>query len=199
MAHLYLEPATRTRTWWPTHAARWEATHDALVARDAIDLAIVAMSADSLRVSHATRGTAVIDRTPGRDPRDARWAYDAQHGDPLQLGGSHRGLSDADAWTLCAPSPYPDALVQLHALCTSARAGDVMLSAAEGWDLRSRHEPTAHVSTHGALLRDQMLVPLLLDAPVARQPQRTADVMPSSLDALGLAIPNGLDGRSFWS
>ena len=74
-----------------------------------------------------------------------------------------------------------------------------MLSAAAGWDLRSRFEPVAHVSTHGALLRDQMLVPLLLDAPVARQPQRTADVMPSALDALGLPIPDGLDGRSFWS
>ena len=199
MAHLYLEPATRTRTWWPAHAARWEATHDALVARDPIDLAIVAMSPDSLRVSHATRGSAVICRTPAHDPRDARWDYDAQHGDPLQLGGSHRGLSDEDAWSLCSTSPYPDALVQLHAVGTSPRAGDVMLSAAAGWDLRSRFEPVAHVSTHGALLRDQMLVPLLLDAPIARQPQRTADVMPSALDALGLPIPDGLDGRSFWS
>ena len=59
-------------------------------------------------------------------------------------------------------------------------------------------EPVAHVSTHGALLREQMLVPLIVDGPVARAPQRTADVMPSVLDALGVPVPGGLDGRSFW-
>jgi hypothetical protein len=42
-----------------------------------------------------------------------------------------------------------------------------------------------------------MLVPLLLDAPVARRPRRTADVMPSALAALGIAPPPGLDGESF--
>ena len=197
MAHLYVDPASRTRQWWPSHAARWERTHDALIARDAIDLAAVAMSDASIRVAHRSRGAAMISRSHGRDPRDARWTYNAQHGDPLQLGGSHRALSDADAWTVCASSPYPDALVQLQALCTAPRAGDVVLSAAPDWDLRSRFEPVPHVSTHGALLREQMLVPLLVDGPVVRVPRRTADVMPSTLDALGITVPEGLDGRSF--
>jgi arylsulfatase A-like enzyme len=53
-----------------------------------------------------------------------------------------------------------------------------------------------HVSTHGALLRAQMEVPFLLDVPVARSPQRTADVMPSALGLLGIAVPPGLQGRS---
>ncbi len=196
MAHLYLEPSVRTRTWWSTHTARWESTHDALVTRDAIDLAAVAMSADAIRVTHGTRGAATIRRS-AHDGCDVRWTYDAHDGDPLLLGGSHRNLSDADAWVVCATSPYPDALVQLQSLCSAPRSGDIVLSAADGWDLRSRFEPVHHVSTHGALLRDQMLVPLLVDAHVARAPQRTSDVMPSVLDALGLAIPDGLDGRSF--
>jgi arylsulfatase A-like enzyme len=42
-----------------------------------------------------------------------------------------------------------------------------------------------------------MAVPLLLSRPAARTPRRTVDVMPSALAALGLAVPDGLDGRSF--
>ncbi len=196
MAHIYLEPAARTRAWWPAHAPRWTQLHDALVARPAIDLAAVATAATTVEVSHATRGTAELRVTLVGD--EPHFDYDARNGDALQLGGSFMALSDRDAWTLCATSPYPDAIVQLLTLCTAGRAGDIVLSAADGWDLRARFEPVAHVSTHGALLRDQMLVPLLLDAPISGTPQRTADVMPSALAALGLPVPHGLDGRSFW-
>lgn len=195
MAHLYLQPSVRARSWWPAHADRWTRLHDALVERTAVDLTAVATSSQAVRVSHATRGTAELR---WRNDGDGwRFDYDARHGDALQLGGSFGAIDDRDAWTVCATSPYPDAIVQLLTLCTTARAGDIVLSATEDWDLRSRFEPVAHVSTHGALLRDQMFVPLLLDAPIAGTPQRTADVMPSVLAALGLPIPTGLDGRSF--
>ncbi len=195
MAHIYIDPSSRTREWWPTHAPRWSRLHDAVVAREPVDLVAVATSADAVRVSHATRGTAEIRWDKRAD--GIRFDYDAHNGDALQLGGSHRALDDRDAWTLCATSPYPDSIVQLLTLCTASRAGDIVLSAADGWDLRDRFEPVPHVSTHGALLRDQMYVPLLLDAPVGGSPQRTADVMPSVLAALGLPIPPGLEGRSF--
>jgi arylsulfatase A-like enzyme len=44
-----------------------------------------------------------------------------------------------------------------------------------------------------------MLVPLITNHPTTSRPMRTVDVMPSALDALGIAIPSGLDGRSFLS
>ena len=72
-----------------------------------------------------------------------------------------------------------------------------MLSAARGWDFRARYEPIPHVSSHGALHREHMDVPLLINRPSVRTPRRTVDVMPSVLAALGLDIPGGLDGRSF--
>jgi len=211
MAHLYVDPSARSRHWWPTHGARWESLHDALVLRDPIDLVSVSERADRVRISHSVYGTAFVTRrekgssvgggangSAGTQANDsARWDYDATLGDPLRLGGSLLDLDDHGAWEACASSPYPDALVQLVQLCTSSRAGDLVLSAADGWDLRSRFEPVAHVSTHGALLRAQMSVPLLLDGPISRTPQRSADVMPSALAAMGLPIPEGLDGRSF--
>jgi len=54
------------------------------------------------------------------------------------------------------------------------------------------------VSSHGALHREHMLVPLLVNQPVDTPPRRTVDVMPSALAALGKPIPPGLDGTSFF-
>ncbi len=193
MAHLYLHPEERSRRWWPTLAAHWDDTRMALLAREAVDLVIVADTADQQRVAHAQRGEAVIVRDSTRE----RWSYHASNGDPLQLGGSHRGLDRDEAWNLAAQSPYPDALVQLSLLAASPRSGDILISASAGWDLRARFEPVDHCSTHGALLREQMEVPLLLDLPVTRSPQRTTDVVPSALDLLGISHTQPWDGRSF--
>ena len=87
--------------------------------------------------------------------------------------------------------------MQIARLASASRSGEIILSAARNWDFRARHEPIRHVSSHGALHREHMLVPLLTNHPVARAPRRTVDVMPSALAALGLEIPPGLDGVSF--
>ena len=191
MAHLYLDPSQRTRGSWGVHAPRWTTLHDALVARESVDLVAVSLGPDRVRVSHADRGSAELSR------RDARLSYVADAGDPLGLGGTLRGLDACAAWMASSTTSYPDALVQLVSLLGSSRSGDIVLSAADGWDFRARFEPVDHVSTHGALLRDHMLVPLVLDGPAARLPMRTTDVVPSALSALGIETDAAFDGRSF--
>ena len=195
MGHLYLDPARTSRTWWPALRTKWQATLEALLAQPSIGLLAVALSADTVRVFHEQDGVADIVRSHAG--HDARWRYTPIDGDPLHLGGALADLDANDAWLAGGASPYADALVQLSTLVPSPRAGDIVLSAAVGWDLRARYEPTPHVSTHGALLREQMMVPLLLDGPVARQPQRTTDVVPSALDLLGVTSDIPFDGRSF--
>ena len=118
-------------------------------------------------------------------------------GDPLGLGGAHAGLTPDAAHALGRDTDYPDGLVQIASLAGAARSGEMILSAARDWDFRARYEPIPHRSSHGALHREHMLVPLLTNTPTARPPLRTADVMPSALAALGLAVPRGLDGESF--
>ena len=105
------------------------------------------------------------------------------------------GPTEARAATM--ESDYPDAVVQISHLAGASRSGEIILSASRGWDFRARYEPIPHVSSHGALHREHMLVPLLVNRPPARLPLRTADVMPSALRALGLDVPGGLDGESF--
>ena len=166
-----------------------------MLERPSTGLLAVAMRADTVRVFHQRDGVADIVRSHAG--HDARWSYAPIDGDPLHLGGALSDLDANDAWLAGAASPYADALVQLSTLVPSPRAGDIVVSAANGWDLRSRYEPTPHVSTHGALLREQMLVPLLLDGPVTHLPQRTTDVVPSALDLLGVTSDIPFDGRSF--
>jgi hypothetical protein len=195
MAHLYLNPNNQNRAFWPALTSSWQTLHDALLDRPSIDLTAVAMSEQVVRVASRVAGAAEI--TCRQTASGACWDYRVVTGDPLQLGGSLRALDSNAAWEACATTDYPDAIVQLSSLVTAERSGDILLSAARGWDLRSRFEPVQHVSTHGALLREQMLVPLMLDRPVSGFPQRTADVAPSVLELLGLPVPNGLDGKIF--
>ena len=195
MAHLYFAPNERTRRWWSSHAPAWDRLLEQLVARPAIDLVAVNVSPDVVHVRHAGRGDAEIRRTEGT--QGARWSYVCTNGDPLELGGTMRDLDSCAAWDVTSRGRYPDSLVQLSLLGASARSGDALVSAAEGWDLRARFEPVPHVSTHGALLRDQMMVPLVVDVPVSRMPQRTTDIVPSALDLLSIGADTPFDGRSF--
>jgi hypothetical protein len=107
-------------------------------------------------------------------------------------------VADAEAYDATVDTDYPDALVQIAHLSASPRSGDVILSAARDWDYRARYEPIPHVSSHGALHREHMMVPLLLNRAPAASPRRTVDVMPSALTALGITVPKTLDGVSFY-
>ena len=182
MAHVYLEPEHRTRGWWPTLRSRWESLHDLLVQRPSVDLAAVAISQTRVRITSASAGSAEILRDTA-----STFSYRPLDGDPLGVGGTHNSLSESEAWELTRNTAHPDSIVQLATLAPAARSGDIVLSAAPNWDLRERFESVTHVSTHGALLRDQMLVPFLVDRPMAVAPRRTVDVMTGALELLGIA------------
>ncbi|HEX5581303.1 MAG TPA: alkaline phosphatase family protein, partial [Gemmatimonadaceae bacterium] len=186
MAHLYLELDRRVRPWWPELAPRWEAVAGALLERPSVDLLLLPHSPDRCELRGRGRGTAFVERSGAGAA--TRLTYRPVSGDPLGLGGELTGLCERAAYDACAPTDYPDALVQIAHLAGSARTGEIVISASRDWDLRSRYEPIPHVSSHGALHREHMLVPLLVNHPPARAPLRTADVMPSALRALGLEV-----------
>ncbi|MEP7383075.1 MAG: alkaline phosphatase family protein [Gemmatimonadota bacterium] len=195
MAHLYLELKRRERPYWPTLRNRWGDVAEALLARESVDLLMLPHGAHTIEVRGAGRGAAMVRSDHGV------FSYHPLDGDPLGVGELH-GLNLRDAFDATAESEYPDAVVQIAQMAAAPRSGEMMLSAARGWDFRERYEPIPHCSTHGGLHRDHMLAPLLLNHPIAHHPleqppRRTVDVMPSALAALGLPIPPGLDGESF--
>ena len=190
MAHLYLEPGHRERPWWGALAAHWTSLTEVLLARDSVDLLLLPHSTGQCEVRSRARGSAMVFHD-GDSYRYARTT-----GDPLGYGDDVAGSAN-ETHDATFATTYPDALVQIACLAASSRAGDIILSAASGWDFRSRYEPIPHVSAHGGLHRDHMRVPLLTNRPVARAPRRTTDVFASALAALGIAPPARMDGESF--
>ena len=81
---------------------------------------------------------------------------------------------------------YPDSLVQILALNDCRRTGDMILSATRDWDFRGRFEPIPHASSHGALHRDHMLVPMLTNVPSTTPYRRTQDVFHRAMAFLGV-------------
>ena len=189
MAHLYLAVRSYARPS-AVHDERWRELADMLLSRESVDL-LIARDGERTIVRTAGRGDGVISH----DQRG--YHYHRETGDPLGLGRDVCGASAESAYDAMCASDYPDGIVQIAHLATSPRAGEIILSAARDWDFRSRYEPIPHVSSHGALHREHMLVPLLVNRPVASRPRRTVDVMPSALVALGKPIPPGLDGVPF--
>jgi hypothetical protein len=191
MTHLYLDLDEKTRPWWPSLGGRWNDLLERLLSRASVDLMILPMSPGTCEIRGRGRGSATLAWS------ESRYSYTTVSGDPLGIG-SQDSLSSDEAYDVTFESDYPDALVQIAHLVASPRSGDIILSAARDWDYRARYEPIPHVSSHGALHRDHMLVPLLLNRPAAGMPRRTVDVMPSALAALGITAPKTLDGVSFF-
>jgi hypothetical protein len=154
-----------------------------------VDLMILADGASRCEVRSA-RGSATLEHARGR------YAYRRITGDPLGVGDDVEGDEDA-MWDVTIATDYPDGIVQAAVLAGAARSGDIILSAAPGHDFRARYEPIPHRSAHGALHRDHMLVPLLMNRAPRGVPRRTSDLFPSALAALGVAGPTIIDGRSF--
>jgi hypothetical protein len=161
-----------------------------LSARESVDLLMLPHGPERCEVRSATRGTAFVERCGDR------YRYARQSGDPLVLGADVDGDVEA-VFDATLESTYPDGIVQIVTLAGSARAGDLIVSSTPGWDFRARYEPIPHRSAHGALHRDHVMVPLLTNRPAEGTPRRTTDIFASALDALSVAAPDRMDGRSF--
>ena len=191
MAHVYADLERRERPFRDGLSARARELATLFLERPSVDLLVTPVSETLCEVHARGRGHALVSRLGDR------YAYARSSGDPLGLGRDLFGVTAAEAHDATFATDYPDAVVQIARLAGAERAGDFILSASREWDFRARYEPIPHVSSHGALHREHMLVPLLMNHPVTRTPRRTADVMPSALAALGVPLPTGLDGESF--
>lgn len=192
MAHVYFRPPGGD---WREHAGRdaIEAAAPALIDRllnePAIDL-IVTREGDDLTIE-SSRGRARLNED--REATELRYCVENGR-DPFGFGELPERMSFATALDLTADSGHPDALLQITQLFRSSRTGDLVVSAAPGFDLRERFEHPEHVSSHGALHDEHMHVPLAVSAPLDPAPMRTTDAFSTVLQWLGRDDPAGVDG-----
>lgn len=116
--------------------------------------------------------------------------------DPFGYGPLPQIMSPAEALRLTTGTEYPDGLYQLAQIFLSSRTGDIVLSAAPGYDFRKDYEKPEHFGSHGSLHRDHMLTPVLCNAKLSQSSFRTADVFPTMLTLMGEDVPLDIDGVS---
>jgi hypothetical protein len=98
------------------------------------------------------------------------------------------GLEPRDALAASVDGANPDAAFALSSLLVSERAGDLLVSAEVGFDLRGRAEWPEHRASHGALHRGHTLVPVRSSAPLPSRPLRTLDVFAEILRLAGIEL-----------
>jgi hypothetical protein len=192
MGHVYLKGPGRWSARPPAgeHLERDPHLVDDLLADDAVDHVIYRPDADDGVRVRSRRGEASIRL-------DAESVtYEPLGSDPFGYPPLPRRMSRAEALERTIGSDYPDAPVQVAQVFESPRAGDFLISAAPGFDLRVRGEKFNHRSCHGSLHREHMVVPFAVNHPLAtadRTP-RSVDACPTILHLLGRPVPSGLDG-----
>lgn len=176
MAHLYFNDQPNGLTDW-------------LLEQPAIDI-LATRRADGAIDVVSRRGAAIL-----REDGD-QILYTVTSADPFGYPQLPEALDHEAALLASAKTEYPDGLLQLAQIFRSRRCGDVVVSAAPGYDLRFRYERPEHHSSHGALHAAHINVPCAISAPLTKGPMRTVDVFSVVLDHLGIAEPEGTDGCS---
>jgi Type I phosphodiesterase / nucleotide pyrophosphatase len=190
MAHLYFGAGG-----WRRESTRDEldAAHpgllDWLLREPAIDLVVTRAREGGLLVESRRARAKLAEREGGVE-------YEPLDGDPFGFAELPARMDAQEALARTLETGYPDGLVQLAQLFRSPRTGDLVVSATPGFDLRERYENPEHLSSHGALYRQHMLVPLALSEPLQEGPVRTVDVFNTTLEWLGREQPEGVDGVS---
>jgi hypothetical protein len=141
---------------------------------------------------HNAEGKAMIQ------VKGENFSYHPETADPLKLGKDLLVQGQREALEATFDSEYPDALYQIHQLFRSRRAGDIVVSARVGHDLRDFWEYPEHLGSHGSLHRLHMKVPLIYNQKDWHtRPARTADLFNSILKWKGIE-PKSSEGEALY-
>jgi hypothetical protein len=191
VGHIYLK-GPRPWTARPTaeeHLERHPRLVEELLANDAVDH-VIYRGYDGVRV-RSRRGAATIVLEEGHVH------YRVDGADPFGYAPLPALMSRGDVLLRTADSDYPDAPLQVAQLFDSPRAGDFVVSAMPGYDLRAgQKERREYRSCHGSLHREHMRVPFTVNVKTVARPPRSVDAFPTILELLGRETPAGIDGRS---
>jgi arylsulfatase A-like enzyme len=141
-------------------------------------------------VAASARATARIERV-GEDAL----RYSVAGGDPFGYRGLPATMSKRAALALTVDSDYPDAPWQIAEFFRSSRAGDLVVCARPGYDLRAHFEYQPHLGSHGGLHREHMLIPAAVTTAWGGKLIRSVDLFPTLLVALGKPVPSAVDGE----
>lgn len=192
LANVYLASADGWEE--PLTAGRLKREHGSLLddIKNREEVEFVAYRSEDNGVTVASsRGEAVL----GMDGGAYTYSWDGE--DPLRLGLTKTKITANRSLEQTFEKMFPDALEQIWCLFQSERAGDIVVTSKVGYDLRARYEWPEHHSSHGALSREHMMVPMMSNRPLNGDgPIRTVDIFSTIVSSLGLEPKKRHYGRS---
>lgn len=124
---------------------------------------------------------------------DGRISYSVAGADPFGYENIPANLSSAEVIRSTYDTKYPAGILQMAEIFRSPRAGDLVISARAGYNLRAGAAPAV---SRGALHADHAFVPMCVSEKVDSRDVRTVDVFPTVLRLLGIVPTHKIDGRS---
>ncbi len=193
MAHLYFKNnhGWKGRASWESLVQRKDQIVSRLLEKPEIDL-LAAQSEDGSIIVKSRRGEARI-------VGGSSLQYHVITTDPFGYPPLPTPMTDRESLRLTEATDYPDAIAQWIQIFRSPRSGDLILSAAKGYDLRLRHEIHEHKSSHGSLHWEHMKVPLVTNIRLPEGPVRSVDVFPTLLGLLRRPVPQVIDGYGLFT
>ncbi|HEK22010.1 MULTISPECIES: alkaline phosphatase family protein [unclassified Mucilaginibacter] len=160
-----------------------------LVKEEAVDFAIYRGNEEDTFIVHNRNGKARIA------VKDDVFTYEPLTADVLKYGGKIEATGHREILAKTFETDYPDAVFQIYQLFRSRRAGDIVISATVGYDLRDFWEYPEHKGSHGSLHRHHIHVPLIYNQKGWKDfPARTADLFDSILKWKGIT-PTSSEGE----
>ena len=159
-----------------------------LLAEEAIDQ-VICRSGTGYTVKSAA-GKAYVE------PLDDGVGYRIDGQDPFGYGPLPPTMAADEVARLTIDTDYPDAPWQIACFFRSPRAGDLVVCARPGFDLRDHFEYQPHRGSHGGLHREHMLIPAAVTAQWLTGQVRSVDLFPTILHTLGKPIPPNIDGAA---
>ncbi len=160
-----------------------------LVKEDAVDFIIYRGDEENTFIVHNRDGKARIS------VKNDVFTYEPQTADVLKYGGKIEATGHREILAKTFETDYPDAVFQIYQLFRSRRAGDIVVSATVGYDLRDFWEYPEHKGSHGSLHRHHIHVPLIYNQKGWKDhPARTADLFDTILKWKGIT-PESSEGE----
>ncbi|MBI2343986.1 MAG: alkaline phosphatase family protein [Deltaproteobacteria bacterium] len=184
MSHLYL----RSKRSWERRQTMAEIEATPLIER------LLETPAVDLVMGRSESGGVVVRSRRGRATILEREAilYETHGGDPFGYGVLPTRLTSREVLAQTIQSRYPDGPVQVVQLFRSPRAGDLVLSAADGYCFGPQTTPLSE----GRLCHETLMVPCAMSIPSCHDgPLRTADLFPLVLHEAGLQPRHTIDGK----
>jgi hypothetical protein len=104
------------------------------------------------------------------------------------FASTFEGATPTEALERSHAEQHPDAAFALTSLFASVRTGDLLVSAAPGFDLRTGSEWPEHHASHGGLHRAHTVVPVLASFPLPERRLRTLDLFALTLERAGIPL-----------